>query len=291
MTSAAWGDIKVIRRADREFPPFLASMEESPEALYCIGDVSLLKERAAAVVGARKCSEYGRQTALTIGGLLAENEITTVSGMAAGIDSAAHTGALKQNGKTIAVLGCGPDVCYPRSNGKIYQAICKAGLVVSEYPPGTEPKPWRFPMRNRIISALSEAVVIVEANLRSGALITAVKAAEHGREVLAVPGNITSPFSIGTNKLIADGAGILTEPEDMLRVMGVEPATPARLVEQMGEDEKRIFRLIAGRGESTVEELSRISEKSPSEISGIVSVMELKGILSYNMGKIFIAKI
>lgn len=161
-------NIKVIRKGDKAFPEFLSDMEDGLEILYCIGDTSLLRERAAAVVGARKCSEYGRQTALRIGSLLAKNEVVTVSGMACGIDSAAHLGALRQGGKTIAVLGSGPDICYPRSSQKIYKTICDRGLIVSEYPPGTEPRPWRFPMRNRIISALSEVVTVIEAGDTSG---------------------------------------------------------------------------------------------------------------------------
>ena len=283
-------NIKVIRKGDKAFPEFLSDMEDGPEILYCIGDTSLLKERAAAVVGARKCSEDGRQTALRIGSLLAKNEVVTVSGMACGIDSAAHLGALRQDGKTIAVLGSGPDICYPRSSEKIYKSICDRGLIVSEYPPGTEPRPWRFPMRNRIISALSEVVTVIEAGDTSGSLITAVRAAEQGREVLAVPGNISSPFSLGTNRLIADGAGILTAPEDILRAMGIDEAASNMTDRDMGKDEKEVFDIVMKRGQVTIDELSRESKRPPSDVSGIVAVMELKGILSYSMGKIFIAK-
>lgn len=145
-------------------------------------------------------------------------------------------------------------------------------------------------MRNRIISALSEVVTVIEAGDTSGALITAVKAAEQGREVLAVPGNISSPFSLGTNRLIADGAGILTAPEDILRAMGIDEAASNMTDRDMGKDEKEVFDIVMKRGQITIDELSREAKRPPSDVSGIVAVMELKGILSYSMGKIFIAK-
>ena len=283
-------NIEVIKNTDDMFPWFLKEMEDAPKKLFCIGDISLLANRSAAVVGARKCSEYGRQTALNTGKMLAQNGVVTVSGMAVGIDSAAHMGALNAGGKTIAVLGCGPDVCYPKVNRKLYKEICETGLVVSEFEPGTEAKPWHFPMRNRIISALSEIVTVIEAKAGSGALITAVKAAEQGKEVLAVPGNINSPLSEGTNRLIADGAGILTKMEDILYAMDIEPKEFLITEKNIGEDELEILNNIRKYGDVSVEFLGSIMGKTPSYISGIVSVMELKGILSYSMGKIFIAK-
>ena len=277
-------NIEVIKKTDNMFPWFLKEMEDAPEALFCIGDISLLTNRAAAVVGARKCSEYGRQTALKTGEMLAQNGVVTVSGMAVGIDSAAHAGALKAGGKTIAVLGCGPDICYPKVNRRLYEKICERGLVVSEFKPGTEARPWHFPMRNRIIAALSEIVTVIEAMSGSGALITALKAAEQGKEVFALPGNITSPFSEGTNRLIYDGAGILTKTEDILYAMDIEPASILTTEKNVGADELEILDNIRKYGDVSIEFLSSIMGKSPSYVSGIVSVMELKGILSYSMG-------
>lgn len=185
-------NIKVIRKGDKAFPEFLSDMEDGLEILYCIGDTSLLRERAAAVVGARKCSEYGRQTALRIGSLLAKNEVVTVSG---GLrDRQRGASWSPQAGrKDHSCPGQRSRHMLPRSSQKIYKTICDRGLIVSEYPPGTEPRPWRFPMRNRIISALSEVVTVIEAGDTSGSLITAVRAAEQGREVLALR-EIQQPF-------------------------------------------------------------------------------------------------
>ena len=168
----------IIYKEDSIFPEFLKNISDAPLALYCAGDISLLNRDCVAVVGARKCSEYGRQVALKIGETLAKNDIVTVSGMAEGIDASAHLGALKVGGKTIAVLGSGVDVCYPRCNKNLYDRIIDEGLIISEYPFGTKPKPFHFPRRNRIISAISKAVTVVEASSGSGSLITAEIAAD-----------------------------------------------------------------------------------------------------------------
>ena len=304
-------NIKVLEKADKDFPWFLANMEDTPEKLYCIGDTSLLTLPAIAVVGARKCSDYGRQAALKIGEMLAANDIVTVSGLARGIDGFAHSGALGVGGKTIAVLGCGPDICYPRYNRKLYEDICHKGLIVSEYPPATEPLPWRFPQRNRIISALSEAVVVVEAGLKSGSLITAVTAAAQGKEVLALPGNINSPYSVGTNKLIQDGAAIITNLQDILQVisaslppyatqstfstmMDIIPTATGSdtqaTVLNLGTDELLIYNQLEQFGSTTCDQLCGALGKTPAFINGILTALEIKGVVSYSNGKISIAK-
>lgn len=280
----------MIRKEDEEFPEFLASMDDGPEQLYCIGDISLLKKPSVAVVGARKCSEYGRQTAVAIGEALAHNGVVLVSGMAMGIDGIAHRAALKERGKTIAVLAGGADICYPKANRSLYKEICEKGLVISEYPPGTEPKKWQFVARNRIISAISQVTVVVEAGSSSGALITAVKGAEQGKTVMAVPGNINSIYSVGTNRIIKDGAEVLTTPDDIFLAMGIESSAPQGVYEKMGADEAAIYKIVQYKGETTVDFISGELRKSAAEISGLVAVMEMKGILSYSLGKIFIAK-
>lgn len=280
----------IIYKEDSIFPEFLKNISDAPLALYCAGDISLLNRDCVAVVGARKCSEYGRQVALKIGETLAKNDIVTVSGMAEGIDASAHLGALKVGGKTIAVLGSGVDVCYPRCNKNLYDRIIDEGLIISEYPLGTKPKPFYFPRRNRIISAISKAVTVVEASSGSGSLITAEIAAEQGKEIIAVPGNINSTFSLGCNKLIADGASIMTVPEDVLRIIGVDPKLQKEEFVEMGEDERKIFNILKEEGELTLEYLCKILGKEPSLISGLIAVMEIKGLVSYQLGKIFIAK-
>lgn len=283
-------NIRILRKGDKEFPEILSSMDEPVKELYCIGDVSLLKERAVAVVGARKCSQYGRRAAFNIGKSLAYNNVATVSGMAAGIDSMAHSGALEEGGDTIAVLGCGPDICYPKANEQLYERICEEGLVISEYPPGTPPRPWHFPMRNRIIAALCHAVVVAEAGEKSGALITSLKAAELGSEVFALPGNITSPYSRGTNMLIRDGARIITSIEELLEELNLAKAGADSSEAELGGEEKIIYDIVMEQGEATVDFLCAALNKTPSYISGILSVMEMKGIVYYELGKIFIAK-
>ena len=280
----------IIYKEDSIFPEFLKNISDAPLALYCAGDISLLNRDCVAVVGARKCSEYGRQVALKIGETLAKNDIVTVSGMAEGIDASAHLGALKVGGKTIAVLGSGVDVCYPKCNKNLYDRIIDEGLIISEYPLGTKPKPFYFPRRNRIISAISKAVTVVEASSGSGSLITAEIAAEQGKEIIAVPGNINSTFSLGCNKLIADGASIMTVPEDVLRIIGVDPKLQKEEFVEMGEDERKIFNMLKEEGELTLEYLCKILGKEPSLISGLIAVMEIKGLVSYQLGKIFIAK-
>jgi DNA processing protein len=202
----------VLRRSDPLFPPRLRAIFDPPPALYLrgAGDPGLLARRAAAVVGARSCSPYGAQVARMLGRELATAGLVVVSGLARGVDGEAHRGALEAGGVTVAVLGCGIDRDYPASNAQLSRRIEEHGLVVSEYEPGVEPAPWRFPARNRIIAGFCEAVVVVEARERSGALITADFALEEGREVFAVPGEITAGLSIGTNALLKLGATPLT---------------------------------------------------------------------------------
>jgi DNA processing protein len=217
-----------LRRSDSRFPARLRAIFDPPRALYVRGegDLEVLGLHAVAVVGARSCSPYGAQVARLLGRELAEAGVVVVSGLARGVDGEAHRGALDARGVTVAVLGCGIDRDYPASNAQLSRRIEENGLVISEYEPGIEPAPWRFPARNRIIAGLSEAVVVVEARERSGALITADFALEEGREVLAVPGEIVSSLSAGTNALLKLGAAPLTATADVLDLLGVEPPAP-----------------------------------------------------------------
>ncbi len=283
-------NLRIINRRDKEYPKHLLEIQEPPEDLYCIGNIGLLKEKSLAVVGSRKCSEYGKQTAMKIGKAAAENNLVLVSGMAKGIDHFGHLGALKNAGKTIAVLGCGPDVCYPKENIRLYEQIINEGLIISELPPGTPPRPFAFPRRNRIISGLSDAVAVVEAGISSGALITAEIAASQGREVFAVPGNISSQYSLGTNKLITDGATAIAVIDDIFIGMGMNPKSSKEMVSELGDDEKRVYDLVKQSGEVTIDYICKEMEKTPIFINGIVTILEMKGLVAYNLGKIFIAK-
>ena len=284
------GNIRIIKKEDKAYPELLRNIKDPPKELYCIGDIRLLAGKKLAVVGSRKCSEYGRTTAMRIGETAARNNVTVVSGMAKGIDRFAHLGALKAGGKTIAVLGCGVNICYPKENRELYERIASQGLLISELPPDTPPAPYTFPQRNRIISGLSEAVTVVEAGTGSGALITAESAASQGRDVFAVPGNINSQYSLGTNKLLTDGATPIAVIDDIFIGMGISPAADAKEVDSLGADEEMVYRLIKENGEITVDFICRGLGKTPVWVNGIVAVLEIKGLVAYNLGKIFIAK-
>ena len=283
-------NIEILRPGMHEYPASLSEINNSPKQLYYMGDISILKKRCAAVVGSRNTNQYGRTTAVAIAGKLAEKDVAVISGMARGIDTCAHRGALDAGGSTVAVLGCGVDICYPEENSSLKKELEERGLILSEYPPGTMPMPYHFPQRNRIISGLSEVTVVVQARNSSGALITAELAAEQGREVCAVPGNIDSQYNLGNNKLIKDGARPITCPADVLEAMRLDVLDDETVRRLLSATEQLIFSMLSEGGEMTVDELCRRLEKPPSYVNSIVTVMELKGAVYTALGKIFIAK-
>ncbi|MCI9148606.1 MAG: DNA-protecting protein DprA [Hungatella sp.] len=213
--------IRFVSFLDGEYPGRLRQLYASPAALYVRGRLPGEDRPTAAIVGARDCSHYGRETAELLGRALGEAGIQVVSGMALGIDGAGHRGCLKAGGDTYGVLGCGPDICYPRSHFSMYMEIPEKGGLIAEYGPGQSPKASYFPMRNRIISGLSDAVIVVEAREKSGSLITADWGLEQGKEIFAVPGRNTDLLSRGCNLLIRQGAGIVTCPDDILEFFGI----------------------------------------------------------------------
>lgn len=287
--------IRITMESD-EYPDSLREIQGSPRELYCIGDISLLKTPCAAIVGSRRYTIYGRQTALMIGKMLAGRGITVVSGMAKGIDSFAHQGALsKQEGKTIAVLGTAIGKPYPASNAALMEEIEEKGLVISEYPPDFPGSQYGFPARNRIISGLSKSVIVVEAGLKSGSLITAQIAGDQGKTVFAVPGNINSQFSIGTNLLIRDGAYPLVVVDDVIREMGVQSLNRGTFCEdeegfpvEMDDDEKKLYSEIRQEQGISPDALSEKVELPISKINGILTVMEIKGAIMMCSGRIFL---
>ena len=188
--------IRYISCDMEEFPDKLRGLSEPVEGIYVKGNADLLYKKSIAIVGSRRCSEYGKRVAMKIGGAAAANGLCVISGMAIGIDNFAHRGALSEGGKTLAVLGTGPDICYPPQHRKLYEEICDEGLIVSEYPPGTEAMPFRFPQRNRIIAGLSEAVVVVEARAGSGSLITAEYADNQSKPVLQYPATLPASTAL-----------------------------------------------------------------------------------------------
>ncbi|MGE5405537.1 MAG: DNA-processing protein DprA [Candidatus Saccharibacteria bacterium] len=208
--------IFVIAEYEELYPVVLKQIHSWPPALFCRGRIDALRQPAVGIVGSRKATPYGRKVARMLGRELAESGVIVVSGLARGIDAEAHWGALDGGGYTIGILGNGPDIVYPRENKELYQKVAERGLIMSEWLPGTAPDAKNFPIRNRIISGLSNGVVVVEAQERSGALITVDFALEQGRDVFAVPGPITSETSTGTNNLIKQGAKMIGGTKDIL---------------------------------------------------------------------------
>jgi len=216
LEKASEAGIRIITINDHLYPEYLRHIFDPPAILYLKGDPALLNTKAIGVVGARTATVYGQRIATDLARRLSLNDFTIVSGMALGIDASAHEGALKGSGKTVAVLGCGVDIVYPRQNQYLYEKITGQGAVISECPLGTQPEPFRFPARNRIISGMSLGVMVVEAARKSGSLITAGCALEQGREVFATPGRIDSRNSEGVHRLVKEGAKLVHTVNDII---------------------------------------------------------------------------
>jgi len=259
---------RFLPRSSPAFPPLLRAIHDPPPGLFLRGaaEPELLARPAVAIVGARASSGYGASVARGLGRDLASAALVVVSGLARGIDAEVHRGALEGGGATAAVLGCGIDRDYPAAHAELARRVAEAGLIVSEYAPGVEPAPWRFPARNRIVAGLCAATVVVEARERSGALITADLALEEGREVFAVPGEITSSLSAGTNALLKLGAAPLTAAADVLASFGIEP------VPATSEGSPLLELLPAG-----ADELVRKTGLSAGEIARALVELELEG--------------
>ena len=269
-----------LARSDARFPPRLKAIFDPPRWLYLrgSGEPELLGRRAVGVVGARSCSPYGAQVARMLGRELAAAGLVVVSGLARGIDGEAHRGALESGGPTVGVLGCGIDRDYPAANASLSRRMEDGGLVVSEYEAGVEPAPWRFPARNRIIAGLCEAVVVVEARERSGALITADFALEEGREVFAVPGEITSALSVGSNALLRLGATPLTGSGDVLEALGIE-RVEAVADPDVSEAARRVLGLVRDTPAGADELVAKASLEAGA-VSVALTELELGGLVA-----------
>lgn len=273
--------ISVLTWQDPAYPQRLKEVSPSPPVLYLRGDLQPEDSWAIAIVGTRRVSAYGRQVADRIAARLAQEGITVVSGLARGIDGIAHKTALEQGGRTLAVLGSGVDRIYPPEHRNLAAQIMSQGAVISDYPPGTPPEASNFPPRNRIISGLTMATVVIEAGERSGALITAEFAAEQGREVFAVPGNILAPQSRGTNRLIQEGARVLLDPQEILEVMDltrVSEQSAARMVLPTNATEARLFAVLSHEP-LHVDEIRNQTQLSIEEVTANLALMELKGMV------------
>lgn len=222
--------IRFLSREHINFPNKLKNISDCPYGIYVYGNIMELNKPSVAVIGARNCSNYGMELSYKIGFELSANGINVISGLARGIDSQSHKGAIEANGVTYAVMGCGVDICYPKDNIGIYEDIKKNGGIISEYPCGSKPFAWQFPLRNRIISGLSDKIIIVEAREKSGSLITVDYALEQGKDVYAVPGRIEDALSKGCNRLIKEGAGLISSIESLIEDLDLEVKDDSKIL-------------------------------------------------------------
>lgn len=274
-----------IAITDSVYPDRLKNIPDPPPYLYLSGDAGILESPCLALVGSRKPSDYGLRVAKDIAGQLASTGVTIISGLAQGIDSAAHEGALNSGGNTAAVFGCGLDVIYPPGNRKLADRIREKGCLISEFPRGTKPEPFNFPFRNRIISGLSDGVLVVEAKVQSGALITANLALEQGRDVLAIPGNIDNKLSDGPNNLLRNGAIPVLTANDIFDNFGWH--MPSRQKElkkpDLFGDEKEIYGYLSVKP-IHLDELARKTGLDPGRMAEVLLNLELKGFIMRKPG-------
>jgi DNA processing protein len=283
--------IEVLTWQDETYPARLMEVDQPPPVLYVRGGLASEDEWAVAVVGTRRLTAYGRQAAEDIAAALARSGVTVVSGMARGVDGVAHQAAIKAGGRTLAVLGCGVDRIYPPEHRRLADEISAHGALMSDYPPGTEPDAANFPPRNRIISGLSKAVVVIEAGETSGALITASFAAEQGREVFALPGQIYAPQSKGTNRLIRDGARPLLDPQELLEALDLTRVSLHREARHGLPTDATEARLYAALSLEPVhvDELQAQVEMPIEQVTAALAMMELKGLARQVGGMNYVA--
>jgi DNA processing protein len=280
---------RLVSWDDEEYPPYLKEIYDPPPLLYVLGCLIPQDRRAVAIVGSRYPTTYGQMFAERIALGLSQRGITLVSGLARGIDSSAHRGALTAGGRTIGVLGCGIDIIYPPENRKLFDQVAAQGAILSEFPLGTPPDSDHFPIRNRVISGISLGVVVVEATLRSGSLITARFALDQGREVFAVPGNADSARSAGTNRLIREGAKLVTQAEDILEEISIasQPALEVPPRPKLTDEEARIFSIL-GPQSMHIDQVIALSALPSAQVSVTLLSLELAGHIKQLPGMRFI---
>ncbi len=291
LARAAASGVRIITTDDPAYPVNLKNIADSPLYLYVRGNLVAGDENAVAIVGTRRPSHFGRMVTNRLSSGLASAGLTIVSGLARGIDTEAHRGALAAQGRTIAVLGCGIDVAYPPENKALIEQICRSGAVIAENAFGTMPEAGYFPARNRIISGLSRGTVIIEATSDSGSLITAKYATEQGRKLFAVPGNAGAPTSKGTNSLIKNGTLLVECAEDLLKELGGGRAgsgkTQARDLPILSPVESAVLQFVTGEPKH-IDVLMRESRLTAGPLSGALINLELKGLVRQLTGKYFV---
>ncbi|MFQ5965802.1 MAG: DNA-processing protein DprA [Candidatus Scalinduaceae bacterium] len=289
-------NIKIVPFSSKEYPHSLKSIYDPPLVLYIKGNIVKNDTVALAIVGARRCSYYGRTQAERLSRQLARTGFCIVSGMARGIDTNVHLGAIKEKGRTIAVLGCGLGAIYPRENVELAEKITSHGAVISELPMNTPPNSRNFPPRNRIISGLSLGVLVIESTLWSGSLITAKWALEQGKEVFAIPGNIDNNYSKGTNKLIKEGAKLVEEINDIVEELGPLAETlhikDGKKIEDvrsltLNSQENKVFALLSSMP-VTIDEITVRSGLPASNVASILMILEVRRLVKQLSGKRFV---
>ena len=275
--------ISVLILPEPKYPKLLREIDQPPPVLYVRGELTQADDFSVAMVGTRKVTAYGQQIARDTSTFLAGHGLTVVSGLARGVDALAHQHALQAGGRTIAVLGSGVDVIYPPEHRMLADAIVENGAIVSDYPMGTQPEGVNFPPRNRIISGLSLATIVVEAGERSGALITAEFAVEQGRDVFAVPGNVLSPMSQGTNRLIQNGAYAMISPQDVLDALGLERVDEFQAARQTlpaNPTEAKILQVLDYEP-IHVDVICQAANMPVETVAAALTMMELKGMVQH----------
>lgn len=280
--SLAGRGIRFITILDEDYPKRLKVLADAPIGLYVRGRLPKEESPALAIIGSRNATRYGLEVARCFGRELAKEGIQIVSGLAAGIDGAGHQGALEGKGRTFGILGCGIDICYPRENYGLYERMLADGGILSEYPLGEPPKASNFPIRNRIISGLSDGILVVEAREKSGSLITVGSGLEQGKEIFAIPGRLTDPGSAGCNRLIREGAALVSSPGDILEELGMRWEKKLTLHEKnekgLAKKEKMVYSFIDLQPKH-LEEIVRQSGIPLSECMMILLDLELKGFI------------
>jgi DNA processing protein len=284
--------IRAVYPGHPGYPHLIAEISGRPPVLFVRGALESADDTSVGIVGTRRATPYGRQASERIAAELAQAGVTVISGLARGVDAVAHRAALEAGGRTIAVLGSGPDVIYPAEHGRLVEQILESGAVVSEQPPGAKPDAPNFPARNRIISGMSIGIVVIEAPVRSGALITASFAADQGREVFVVPGNVFSQSSEGTNALLRDGARIVRSGKDVLEdlAIGSTPGAPAHQVELLLDDRERQLYAAVGSEARHIDELAEDTGFATWSVSAMLTAMELRGLVRNHGAQFYVRR-
>ncbi|MCD4700386.1 MAG: DNA-processing protein DprA [Candidatus Aegiribacteria sp.] len=287
--SAVSHNIKAVIYSNEDYPEILINTPDPPAVLFYRGDLKgFAGMPAIAIIGSRRCTTYGRNVARTLARDFVRNSVAVVSGLARGIDGEAHRGVIEAGGVTMAVLGNGLDICYPPEHDRLSEKILEKGVLISEYPPGTEPARYRFPERNRLISGFSRGVVVVEAGRKSGTMITVNTALDQGRDVFAVPGEITRALSMGTNMLLRDGAGVVITAADVLEPLGLanDPGKPGRTFEPESETQRAILEHLSIE-KLHFDQLLRLVEVGTAVLQSELLNLEMAGVVAQHPGKFY----